>query len=47
MPNLHKSKMATNYILPMSTISMVMNVSSMGRALTFRADGPGSIPGPA
>ena len=25
----------------------VSHVSSMGRALAFRADGPGSIPGPA
>ena len=25
----------------------VCHVSSMGRALAFRADGPGSIPGPA
>ena len=25
----------------------VCQVSSMGRALAFRADGPGSIPGPA
>ena len=25
----------------------VCNVSSMGRALAFRADSPGSIPGPA
>ena len=28
-------------------ILSVCHVSSMGRALAFRADGPGSIPGPA
>ena len=26
---------------------IVCHVSAMGRALAFRADGPGSIPGPA
>ena len=26
---------------------IVCHVRSMGRALAFRADGPGSIPGPA
>ena len=28
-------------------LSRVCHVSSMGRALGFRADGPGSFPGPA
>ena len=36
-----------HWILDFKYYYYVRHVSSMGRALAFRADGPGSIPGPA